>query len=64
LRIEKAPSFSEIQDFDVDLADTERLFAVSRRIGILARQMDDTVFLAGSEAYEHALWLSTKAPKG
>jgi hypothetical protein len=49
------PAYVNVQDFDIDLADTERLFAVSQRIGILARQMDDTVFLAGSEAYEHAL---------
>jgi ethanolamine utilization microcompartment shell protein EutL len=48
-------STHNVQDFDIDLADTERLFAVSRCIGILARQLDDTVFLAGSEAYKHAL---------
>jgi hypothetical protein len=46
------PAQVKVQYFDNGLADTERLFAVSRRIGIPARQIDDTVFLAGSEAYE------------
>jgi hypothetical protein len=49
------PGYVNIQEFDIDLADTERLFPISQRFGILARQMDDTIFLAGSEAYEQAL---------
>lgn len=49
------PAYVDVQEFDTDLADTERLFAVSRRLDILARQMDDTIFLASSEAFEHAL---------
>ena len=49
------PAYVDVQEFDTDLADTERLFALAQRLNILARQMDDTIFLAGSEAFEHAL---------
>ncbi|MDR1227446.1 MAG: hypothetical protein LBK55_00225 [Azoarcus sp.] len=55
------PAYVEVNDFNTDLADTERLFAINRRFDILARQMDDTVFLAGSEAYEYALAIYNSA---
>jgi hypothetical protein len=49
------PSYVNVDDFTIDLADTERLFALNRRFDVLANQMNDTVTLAGSEAYEYAL---------
>jgi hypothetical protein len=49
------PSYLNIDDLDIDLADAVNLRTLDNRLQQFSCKIDDTVMLAGSEAYTQAL---------
>jgi hypothetical protein len=49
------PAFVSLDDLKTDLADALNLRTLSNRLHQLSREVDDTVMLAGSEAFTQAL---------
>lgn len=52
---ELVPKFVDMTDFDTDLAATDSLSGILRRIQPLTRNLEDSHLLSGSEAYQAAL---------
>jgi hypothetical protein len=50
-----APSYFNLDEFNIDLADAVNLRTVANRLQQLSREVDDTAMLAGSEAFTQAL---------
>jgi hypothetical protein len=49
------PAFLDIADFDIDVTDARGLWVISNLAQQLANAVNDTVLVAGSEAYKAAL---------
>jgi hypothetical protein len=49
------PSYFNLDDLNIDLADAVNLRTLSNRLQQFAREIDDTAMLAGSEAFTQAL---------
>jgi hypothetical protein len=49
------PSYLNMADFDIDMADAKKLLVFNNSLQQLQQAVDDTSMLAGSEAYKTAL---------
>jgi hypothetical protein len=49
------PSYFNLDDLNIDLADVVNLRVLLNRLQQLTREVEDTIMLAGSEAYTQAL---------
>ena len=49
------PSFISLNDLEVDFQATQQLMQVSKQLNELQNQIDDTLLVAGSEAYTASL---------
>jgi hypothetical protein len=56
---ELVPPYLNMEEFDIDYADTHNLWGLRNSIAQLHEGIDDTVMCAGSEAYQAALLFYT-----
>jgi hypothetical protein len=50
-----APSYFNLEELKIDLADASNLLKLSNRLQQFSRKIEDTAMLAGSEAFTQAL---------